>query len=71
MGVSDNNIHRFGIEWKSTQVEFFIDDTSKGTITTNLPDSPLCPMPFWMLNSTACTAGADAFICDYWHYIAT
>lgn len=68
MGVSDDNVHRFRIEWTNTQIEFFLDGVSKGTITTNLPDRPLRVLPHASRNETGVSASmANKIICDYWH----
>lgn len=71
LGVSaDNTNYKFRLEWTSTQVEFFKDGISQGTITTNLPDIPLAVVPLWSRNDTGVDDGANDLIIDYWHYKA-
>ncbi len=66
-GVSDDNFHKWRIEWTSTQIEIFLDGVSKGTITTNKPDRPLQPAPHLIRNDTGANDGLRDVIMDYWH----
>ena len=68
MGASDDNVHKLRLEWTSTQVEFFLDDVSKGTISLTLPPKPLRVVPLFCFNNTGASDGENQMITDYWHY---
>jgi hypothetical protein len=67
-GASDDNMHEWEIIWQSGSVEIKKDGISQGTITTNLPDVPISPIPIWCKNNTGGSAGANRIVVDYWHY---
>lgn len=63
--VGDTSAHKFDMIWSNTpNVEIKIDGVSKGTKTTNLPDSALSPV-MAMKNGSGVDQNGD--IHDYWH----
>lgn len=68
--TADTNWHRweFVVDSAATEVEFFIDGTSVGTITSNIPTGGTSFLP-GMIQKSVGTSGRNFHIDAYWYVI--